>query len=482
MMPIRLYINIDHVATVRQARGPTSPIRSRPPRSARRPAPTGSRSHLREDRRHIQDDDVERLAPAVPGTQPRARDQRRDRRAGLPAPSLPGDPGTRAAGGSHHRGRARPPPAQSAAARGDPAGWTRRASGSASSSIPRPRRSMRPRTSACPRWSCTPGRYAHTWRQERSRRSASCARAARHAARHGALRARRPRPDLPERARRSPPSPEIEELNIGHSIVSRAVMVGMRAAVRGDGALGEGREALIPCLRHEPIPWAPPTSSRSRPERASTVWTAWCPARTRPSGDDLLRASRVLRGARPDGIPAADRAGRGRTRGVGAGAPRRPAAMGPDGREQVAQAIEEFRLLVRRVRRMGRRRHRARGRLGPRARDAGRRPGAEPMTIAATPGASINAGRPRLRRPGGRAHRQRARPGGARAPGRPRRPRAALYRHPAHAVAPRTGRAGRAGAPARDPRRRSSSPSATSPACSRRRRASTRSWPPRRSR
>ena len=29
--------------------------------------------------------------------------------------------------------------------------------------------------------------------------------------------------------------PEIEELNIGHSIVSRAVMVGMRSAVRGDG-------------------------------------------------------------------------------------------------------------------------------------------------------------------------------------------------------------------------------------------------------
>jgi pyridoxine 5-phosphate synthase len=34
--------------------------------------------------------------------------------------------------------------------------------------------------------------------------------------------------------------PEIEELNIGHSIVSRAVMVGMRQAVSEMGALVHG--------------------------------------------------------------------------------------------------------------------------------------------------------------------------------------------------------------------------------------------------
>ena len=35
--------------------------------------------------------------------------------------------------------------------------------------------------------------------------------------------------------------PEIEELNIGHSVVSRAVMAGMRAPCEEMRALGEGR-------------------------------------------------------------------------------------------------------------------------------------------------------------------------------------------------------------------------------------------------
>ncbi len=33
---------------------------------------------------------------------------------------------------------------------------------------------------------------------------------------------------------------EIEELNIGHSVVSRAIMVGMKSAVRGDGGRAMG--------------------------------------------------------------------------------------------------------------------------------------------------------------------------------------------------------------------------------------------------
>ena len=45
--------------------GPTSPIRSRPPRLCEAAGADGITAHLREDRRHIQDDDLERSRPAV---------------------------------------------------------------------------------------------------------------------------------------------------------------------------------------------------------------------------------------------------------------------------------------------------------------------------------------------------------------------------------------------------------------------------------
>ena len=44
--------------------------------------------------------------------------------------------------------------------------------------------------------------------------------------------ARRPRPDLSQRPARSPPIEGMHELNIGHSIVARAIMVGFEQAVR----------------------------------------------------------------------------------------------------------------------------------------------------------------------------------------------------------------------------------------------------------
>jgi pyridoxine 5-phosphate synthase len=59
---IRLGINVDHVATVRQARGIDYPD---PVEAALRAERAGADSitvHLREDRRHIQDHDVRRLA------------------------------------------------------------------------------------------------------------------------------------------------------------------------------------------------------------------------------------------------------------------------------------------------------------------------------------------------------------------------------------------------------------------------------------
>ncbi len=56
-----LGINIDHVATVRQARGEIFPDPVEAAHEAIRAGATGITAHLREDRRHIQDDDIFRL-------------------------------------------------------------------------------------------------------------------------------------------------------------------------------------------------------------------------------------------------------------------------------------------------------------------------------------------------------------------------------------------------------------------------------------
>ena len=62
---MRLYINIDHVATVRQARRTDEPDPVVAALAAERGGADGITAHLREDRRHIQDDDVRQLAAAV---------------------------------------------------------------------------------------------------------------------------------------------------------------------------------------------------------------------------------------------------------------------------------------------------------------------------------------------------------------------------------------------------------------------------------
>ncbi|HKG94948.1 MAG TPA: pyridoxine 5'-phosphate synthase [Gemmatimonadaceae bacterium] len=61
----RLYINIDHVATIRQARRTDEPDPVAAAVACEDAGADGITAHLREDRRHIQDDDVERLASAV---------------------------------------------------------------------------------------------------------------------------------------------------------------------------------------------------------------------------------------------------------------------------------------------------------------------------------------------------------------------------------------------------------------------------------
>jgi len=61
----RLYINIDHIATVRQARRGTTPDPVEGAALCEQAGADGITAHLREDRRHIQDDDIERLATSV---------------------------------------------------------------------------------------------------------------------------------------------------------------------------------------------------------------------------------------------------------------------------------------------------------------------------------------------------------------------------------------------------------------------------------
>ena len=61
----RLYINVDHVATVRQARRGDEPDPVAAATLCEDAGADGITAHLREDRRHIQDDDIHRLAASV---------------------------------------------------------------------------------------------------------------------------------------------------------------------------------------------------------------------------------------------------------------------------------------------------------------------------------------------------------------------------------------------------------------------------------
>ena len=141
----RLGVNIDHVATLRQARGGREPDPVWAAVLAELGGADGITVHLREDRRHIQDRDLRLLretvaGPAQPGAGGRAR---RSSAIALRDPARPGDARPRAAGGADDRRgprRGRPPPADRRGGR--PAAATP-ASRSACSSTPTPRRSRR---------------------------------------------------------------------------------------------------------------------------------------------------------------------------------------------------------------------------------------------------------------------------------------------------------------------------------------------------
>jgi pyridoxine 5-phosphate synthase len=62
---LRLGVNIDHVATIRNARGGDMPDPVRAAKMAEAAGADGITAHLREDRRHITDRDIDRLMAAL---------------------------------------------------------------------------------------------------------------------------------------------------------------------------------------------------------------------------------------------------------------------------------------------------------------------------------------------------------------------------------------------------------------------------------
>ena len=232
---MRLYINVDHVATIREARKTDEPDPVAAALACERAGADGITAHLREDRRHMQDHDLERLAGCVT-TRLNFELATSDDVVALAC-------------------KLRPFQATLVPERREEV--TTEGGLDLSSPSPRLREAIARLTGAGSRVSLFidpdaavidasvalgvpaielhTGRYAHTWQQNEDaldtlREAARYARAAGLAvhAGHGLT-----------YANVGPIAaiPEIEELNIGHSIVARAVFDGMEGAVRTMKAL-----------------------------------------------------------------------------------------------------------------------------------------------------------------------------------------------------------------------------------------------------
>jgi pyridoxine 5-phosphate synthase len=234
---MRLYVNIDHVATLRQARRADEPDPLAAARLCVAAGADGITVHLREDRRHIQDPDVEQLKPAVPvlnlelATSPDIVEtacRLRPYQATI-VPERREEITTE--GGLDLR---RP---------GERLRYTLRRldeSGIRVSLFIDPDMAAldAAKDLGVPAVELHTGRYAHTWRQGDASLE-ELRRAARHAADMGlAVHAGHGLTylNVVPVAR----IPEIEELNIGHSIMSRAILVGMQPAVAEMLALVKG--------------------------------------------------------------------------------------------------------------------------------------------------------------------------------------------------------------------------------------------------
>src|SRR6266567_2655594 len=207
---MRLYVNIDHVATVREARRTDEPDPVRAAAAAEQGGADGITVHLREDRRHIQDADVRALRAAVHTVL--------NLELGA-APEI-----VRIAGRlKPFQATLVPERRQEITTEG----------GLALDGASRKIRTAIERLTAAlrvPAVELHTGRYARSWRKSDAALRA-LARAAAHARARG-LAVHAGHGLTYENVQPVAGIPDIEELNIGHSIVSNAVFWGMEEAVR----------------------------------------------------------------------------------------------------------------------------------------------------------------------------------------------------------------------------------------------------------
>jgi pyridoxine 5-phosphate synthase len=238
---MRFYVNVDHVATVREARKTDEPDPVEAALACERGGADGITVHLREDRRHIQDHDVHRLADAI-HTPLNLELATAEEIIAI------------ATGLRPHQGTLVPEKRQEITTEGGldlsqegPAATRLRetivrlqAAGIRVSLFIDPDRATIDRAAALgvEAVELHTGRYAHSY-QDSDAALGELADAARHAkaaglavhAGHGLT----PRNVVPVAA-----IPEIEEVSIGHTLVSRAIFVGLEAAVREMRALIDG--------------------------------------------------------------------------------------------------------------------------------------------------------------------------------------------------------------------------------------------------
>ncbi len=227
--PPRLYINIDHVATVREARKTDEPDPVAAAAEAEAAGADGITAHLREDRRHIQDRDIDALARSVKTVlnlelaatrrivdiacrvrpfQATLVPERREEVTTEGGLNLSADT----------------PRLREAIQRLGDAGCR------VSLFIDPDRASLeQARELGVPAVELHTGHYAHTW--ERDGRALDELREAARAARSLGLAVHAGHGLTPRNVQPVARIPEIEELNIGHSIVSRAIFIGMGPAV-----------------------------------------------------------------------------------------------------------------------------------------------------------------------------------------------------------------------------------------------------------
>jgi len=228
---MRLYVNIDHVATLREARRTDEPDPVRAAAAAERAGADGITVHLREDRRHIQDADVRALAASV-GTVLNLELGAAPEIARIAARIAP------------FQATLVPERRQEITTEGGLAlqGPNRKKIGAAVRDLKRagirvslfidPDRATIDRAAELqvPAIELHTGRYARTWRKSDAALRA-LERAAAHARARG-LAVHAGHGLTYENVQPVAAIPEIEELNIGHSIVSNAVFWGMEEAVR----------------------------------------------------------------------------------------------------------------------------------------------------------------------------------------------------------------------------------------------------------